>query len=72
MPRAGKASQNDRNASNIVPRNLKGKELLTRHTINVNQTVLHEFANLAKRLGFKSLEIITLKENPRMRDVLWV
>ena len=51
-----------------MPRDLKGKELLARHTTNVDQTVLHEFADLAERLGFESAEITALKENPQMRD----
>ena len=51
-----------------MPRDLKGKELLARHTTNVDRTVLHEFADLAERLGFESAEITALKENPQMRD----
>ena len=51
-----------------MPRDLKGKELLARHTTNVDQTVLHEFADLAERLGFESAEITTLKEIPQMRE----
>ena len=51
-----------------MPRDLKGKELLARHTTNVDQTVLHEFADLAERLGFESAEITALKENPQTRD----
>ncbi len=30
--------------------------------------MLREFANLAERLGFESLEITALKEYPRVRD----
>ena len=30
--------------------------------------MLHEFADLAERLGFESAEITALKENPQMRD----
>ena len=44
-------------------KNLKEKELLVRHTINVNRTILYEFVDLAKRLDFESIEIIALKEN---------
>ena len=51
-----------------MPRDLKGKELLARHTTNVDRTVLHKFADLAERLGFESAEITALKENPQMRD----
>ena len=51
-----------------MPRDLKGKELLARHTTNVDRTVLHEFADLAECLGFESAEITALKENPQMRD----
>ena len=51
-----------------MPRDLKGKELLARHTTNVDRTVLYEFADLAERLGSESAEITALKENPQMRD----
>ena len=51
-----------------MPRDIKGKELLARHTTNVDRPVLREFADLAERLGFESPEITTLKENPQMRD----
>jgi len=47
-----------------MPRDLKGKELLARYTTNADRTVLREFANLAERLGFESLEITALKEYP--------
>ena len=50
-----------------ISRNLKEKELLARHTTNVDQTILHEFADLAKRLDFELTEITTLKENPQIR-----
>ena len=52
-----------------MSRDIKGKELLTRHTTNVNRPILRKFANLAERLGFELLEIITLKENPQIRDI---
>ncbi len=51
-----------------MPRDLKGKELLARHTTNADRTVLREFADLAERLGFESPEIIALKEHPHARD----
>ena len=51
-----------------MPRDIKGKELLARHTTNVDRPVLREFADLAERLGFESPEITALKENPQMRD----
>jgi hypothetical protein len=51
-----------------MPRDLKGKELLARHTTNVDRTVLREFADLAERLGFESPEITALKEHPHARD----
>jgi len=51
-----------------MPRDLKGKELLARHTTNSDRTVLREFADLAERLGFESPEITALKEYPRARD----
>ncbi len=51
-----------------MPRDLKGKELLARHTTNADRTVLREFADLAERLGFESPEITALKECPRARD----
>ena len=51
-----------------MPRDLKGKELLARHTTNADRTVLREFADLAERLGFKSPEIIALKEHPQARN----
>lgn len=41
---------------------LKEKELLTRHTINTNRTILREFADLIERLNFESSEIIALKK----------
>ena len=50
-----------------MPRDLKGKELLARHTTNADRTVLREFADLAERLGFKSPEITALKEHPPAR-----
>lgn len=51
-----------------MPRDLKRKELLARHTTNADRTVLREFADLAERLGFESPEITALKENPQIRD----
>ena len=51
-----------------MPRDLKGKELLARHTTNADRTVLREFADLAERLGFESPEITALKEHPHARD----
>ena len=51
-----------------MPRDLKRKELLARHTTNVDRTVLREFADLAERLGFESAEITALKESPQIRD----
>ena len=51
-----------------MPRDLKGKELLARHTTNADRTVLREFADLADRLGFESPEIIALKEHPPARN----
>ena len=51
-----------------MPRDLKGKELLARHTTNADRTVLREFADLAERLGFQSPEITALKEHPGARD----
>ena len=51
-----------------MPRDLRGKELLARHTTNVDRPVLREFADLAEPLGFESPEITALKENPQMRD----
>ena len=34
----------------------------------MDRTVLHEFADLAERLGFESAEITALEENPQIRD----
>ena len=51
-----------------MPRDLKRKELLARHTTNADRTVLREFADLAERLGFESPQITALKENPQIRD----
>ena len=51
-----------------MPRDLKRKEFLVRHTTNADRTVLREFANLAERLGFGSSEIIALKEHPQARN----
>jgi len=51
-----------------MPSDLKGKELLARHTTNADRTVLREFADLAERLGFESPEITALKEHPHARD----
>ena len=51
-----------------MPGHLNGKELLARHTTNVDRTVLCGFANLAERLGSESPEITALKENPQIRD----
>lgn len=42
-------------------KDLKRKELLTRYIINANRTILREFIDLVKRLGFESAEIIALK-----------
>ena len=50
-----------------MPRDSKGKELLARPTANIDGTVLGEFADLAKRLGFHSPKITALKQNPRAR-----
>jgi len=44
-------------------RNLKEKELLTRHTTNVDRTMLREFVNLIERLSFESSKIIDLKKH---------
>ena len=44
-------------------KDLKGKELLARHTTYADRTVLREFADLAERLGFESPEIVALKEH---------
>ena len=44
-------------------RDLKGKELLARHTTDADRTVLREFADLAERLDIESSEIIALKEH---------
>ena len=51
-----------------MPRDLKGKELLARHTTDADRTVLREFADLAECLGFESPEIIALKEHPQARN----
>jgi len=51
-----------------MPRYLKGKELLARHTIGADRTGLREFADLAESLGFESPEITALKKHPRARD----
>ena len=51
-----------------MPRDLKGKELLARHTTDADRTVLREFADLAERLGFESPEIIALKEHLQARN----
>ncbi len=51
-----------------MPRDLKGKDLLARHTTIADRTVLREFADLAEHLGFESPEITALKEYPRARD----
>ena len=51
-----------------MPRDLKRKELLARHTTNADRTVLRDFADLAQRLGFESPEITALKENLQMGD----
>lgn len=48
-----------------MPRNLKGKELLVRNTINADPTVLREFADVSICLAFESPESTTLKEIPR-------
>jgi len=49
-------------------KDLKEKELLTRYTINVNRTMLREFANLIERLNFESLKIIALKKHFHARN----
>jgi len=51
-----------------MPRDLKEKELLARYTINVNRTMLREFANLIERLSFESSKIIALKKHSHARD----
>jgi len=51
-----------------MPRDLEGKELLARHTSNVDPTALREFAGLAERLGFESPKITALKEIPQARS----
>ena len=51
-----------------MPSDLKGKELLARHTTNADRTVLREFADLAERLGFESPEMTALKEHSRAMD----
>jgi hypothetical protein len=51
-----------------MPRNLKEKELLTRHTINANRTMLREFVDLIERLDFESPKIIALKKHSHARN----
>jgi len=51
-----------------MSRNFKEKELLTRHTINANRTMLREFVNLIERLNFESLKIIALKKYLHARN----
>jgi len=48
-----------------MPREPKGKELLARLMVNTDETVLRDFADLADRLGFGSLEITALKQCPK-------
>lgn len=43
-------------------RKFKEKELLTRLIVNIDKTMLRDFANLVNRLDFKLLEIIVLKQ----------
>jgi len=45
-----------------MSRKLKGKELLTKLIINIDETMLRDFANLANRLNFKFFKIIALKQ----------
>ena len=49
-------------------RNLKEKELLARHIINVNRIMLREFVNLIERLSFESLKIIALKKHSHAKN----
>ncbi len=51
-----------------MPRNLKGKELLARHIINANRTMLREFVDLVERLSFELLEIIALKKHSHAKN----
>jgi len=45
-----------------MSKKLKKKELLTKLMINIDETMLRDFANLTNQLNFKSFKIIALKQ----------
>ena len=53
-----------------MPRDLNGKELLARHTTNVDRTVLCGFADLAERLGFERQELERQKSEKQKQEKL--